>query len=236
MNAESAGWSGIGKVEVEVEDVLLLHLQLLANQVQEQVAFLQLILDDAKNGQHVLLLAKLHAIVYLTVEVDGEVADLQQGAANMQELCDGLHHILRAHNDAACKGEWTIEPSAHDGTAINLCIEANDAAISSHLSIWFDAESRRVAMCTNHVEASLAKRFCANTEGIDGRVVLREEELLAWLHLAKFVAGIKSFEASLLELLTDVLDCQEVHRRVVEELQKGVNIVHSSQLSWELKK
>ena len=236
MNAESAGWCGVSKVEVKVEDVLLLHLQLLANQASEQVAFLQLILDDAEDGQHILLLAQLHAIVHLTVEVDGEVADLQQGTADMQKLCDWLHHILRAYNNAACKGEWTVEPSAHDGTAINLCVEANDTAISSHLSIRFDAESRRVAMCTNHVEASLAKRFCANTEGIDGRVVLREEELLAWLHLAKLVACIKTLETSLLELLTDVLDCQEVHRRVVEELQKGVNIVHSSQLSWELKK
>ena len=75
-------------------------------------------------------------------------------------------------------------------------------------------------MCANHVEAGLAKRFCANTEGIDGRVILREEELLAGLHPAKLVACIQMLEASLLKLLTNGLDCQEVHRRVVEELQK----------------
>ena len=228
MNAESAGWSGIGKVEVEVENVLLFDLQLFANQVDEQVAFLQFIVDDAEDGQHVFLLAQLHAIVHLTVKVDGQVADLQKRTANMKQFCDGLHHILRAHNDATSQGEWTVEPCAHDGAAINLCIETDDAAFSSHLGIRFDAESGGVAMCTNHVETSLAERFCADTEGIDGRVILREEELFAGLHLAKLVACIQMLEASLLELLTNGLDCQEVHGRVVEELQKVFNSVHGS--------
>ena len=81
--AESAGRRGIGQVEVEVEDVLLLHLQLLTNQVDEQLALLQLILDDSEYRQHVLLFAQLHAIVHLAIEVDGQVADLQQWAANV---------------------------------------------------------------------------------------------------------------------------------------------------------
>ena len=54
-------------------------------------AALMSLLED---GKHVFLLAQLHAIVHLTVEVDGKVADLQKRSANMKKLGGRLHHIL----------------------------------------------------------------------------------------------------------------------------------------------
>ena len=81
-------------------------------------------------------------------------------------------------------------------------------------------------MRTNHVEASLAKGFCADAEGIDRGIILREEELSAGLHLAQLVASIKVLKACLFELLTYGLDSQKVDWRIVEELQKGTYTIH----------
>ena len=80
MHAKGAGGCGVGEVEVEVENVVALHLallvQLLQDDIHQQVAFLQLIGDLSEQGQHILLSAQFHAIVDLSVEVDGEVTDL----------------------------------------------------------------------------------------------------------------------------------------------------------------
>ena len=70
-------------------------------------------------------------------------------------------------------------------------------------------------MCADDVETGFAKGFRADAEGIDGGVVLRQEELLAWLHLAELVAGVQALEACFTELLTNGFDCQEIHWRVV---------------------
>ena len=70
----------------------------------------------------------------------GEVADLQQRSAYVQEFGFGVHHVGRTHNDAACDGERAVEPSAHDGAAIDFCVEAHDAALSRHLRVGLDAE------------------------------------------------------------------------------------------------
>ena len=80
VHAKGAGGCGVGEVEVEVENVVALHLallvQLLQDDVHQQVALLQLIGDLSEQGQHILLSAQFHAVVDLSVEVDGEVTDL----------------------------------------------------------------------------------------------------------------------------------------------------------------
>ena len=77
MHTESTGWCGIGQIKVKVEDVLLFDSQFSADDVHQQITAFQLACDYSQYRQHVLLLAQLHAIVYLTVEVDGKIADLQ---------------------------------------------------------------------------------------------------------------------------------------------------------------
>ena len=93
VNAEGAGRRCVGQVEVEVEDVFLSYLQFIANQVDKEVSLLQFVVDDAEDGEHVLLLAELNAVVHLSVEVDGEVADLQEGPPDMQELGLRMHDV-----------------------------------------------------------------------------------------------------------------------------------------------
>ena len=89
MCAEGAGGSCVGKIEVEVENVLCLHgallVELLNDKAHQEVASLKLTCDLTKNRQHVLLSAQLHAVVHLAVEVDGEVADLQQRSLDVEE-------------------------------------------------------------------------------------------------------------------------------------------------------
>ena len=85
MYAEGAGRSGVGKIEVEVENVCLADAQFAADDVHQHVASLHLVGHHSQNGQHVLLLAQLHTVVHLAVEVYGKVAYLQQRTLDVQQ-------------------------------------------------------------------------------------------------------------------------------------------------------
>ncbi len=85
MHTEGAGWSGISQIEVEVENILFLDIQFAGYYIHQEVSLLQFIIDDAKDRENILLLAQLHTIIHLTVEVDGKIADLQQWALGYEE-------------------------------------------------------------------------------------------------------------------------------------------------------
>ena len=51
-----------------------------------------------------------NTLIDLTVEMDGEVADLQQRTFYVQQQCLRVEGILATHNYSTCDGEWTIEP------------------------------------------------------------------------------------------------------------------------------
>ena len=105
-----AGWGGVGQIQVEVEYLLGLDAEFAADDIHEQISLFEFIVDNAQDGEHIPLLAELDAIVYLTVEMDGEVADLQQRTFYVQQQCLRVEGILATHNHSTCDGEWTIEP------------------------------------------------------------------------------------------------------------------------------
>ena len=85
--------------------------------------------DDAEYGQHVFLTAELHAVVDLTVEVYGEVADLQQRTLDVQKQCDRFHGALATYHHSSGDGERTVKPCRHDGSAVDLGVEFHHAAL-----------------------------------------------------------------------------------------------------------
>ena len=219
MDAEGACGGCVSKVEVEVQHVGSLHLQFCADEVHQHIPLFQLILQDAENGQHVLLLAQFHTIVHLAVEVYGEVADLQQWAADMQKPRRGVHGVGASDNHASCYRQRTVEPSGHDGAAIYLGVQFDDAAFARHLCLRLYAECRRVAMCAEEPETSFCHWLLPNVEGIDGRVVLRDEYLVAGLEPIEAFCGIKMRVPVLLQHVGDSAYSKEVYGRCVEEFQ-----------------
>ena len=87
VGAEGAGWGGVVEIEVEVEDLRLLHLQFVGDEAHEQVVLFQFVGNDAEQGLHVFLFAQFHAVVHLAVEVDGEVGDLEERTADVEQAC-----------------------------------------------------------------------------------------------------------------------------------------------------
>ena len=144
MRAKGAGRSGISQIEVEVENVLashgLLFVQFLEDDVHQQVAFLQLVVDDSQDRKHIFLSAQLHPVVHLSVEVNGQVAYLQQWALHVQQEGSGVHHVLALHDDSSSEGERTVEPCRHDGTSVHLSVELHDTSLAVYLCMRLDAE------------------------------------------------------------------------------------------------
>ena len=110
MYTEGAGRSGISQIEIEVEDIFFLDIQFAGNHVHQQITLFQFIVDDAEDREHILLLAQLHAIVHLAVEVDSEIADLQQWALDMEQERLRMHRILALYDHSTRQSEWTVEP------------------------------------------------------------------------------------------------------------------------------
>ena len=93
MQPHRAGGDGVVEVEVEVQDIFPLRAQFLSNQVEQDVGLLHLVCDVTQDGQHIFLLAQLHAVVHLTVEVDGQIGNHQNGATDVQQTGLGLQRI-----------------------------------------------------------------------------------------------------------------------------------------------
>ena len=84
MDTKGTSWRGISQIQIEIENIVLFDLQLATNDIHQELAFFQFVGDDTKNRQHIFLLAEFYAIVYLTIEVDSQITDLEQGALYMQ--------------------------------------------------------------------------------------------------------------------------------------------------------
>ena len=70
-------------------------------------------------------------------------------------------------------------------------------------------------MGADHVETGICQRFLSDLEGVDGRVVLGNEELLTRFNLAQRLLWVHTAEPVLLQFLGDILYCQEIHWRCV---------------------
>ena len=185
VHAEGAGRSTVIEIKVKVDNLIGLHAQLLAYHLFEHAPTLQLVGHNAHDGQHILLLAELHTVIHLTVEVNGQIADLQQRTLDMQQSGDRMQRIFAPQNHSAGQTQRAVKPRAHYRTAIDLGIQLGDTTLTGHLRIGLDAEGGRITMGTYHAETCLAKRFTSQAEGIERRVVLGHEELVASLHFAQ---------------------------------------------------
>ena len=110
MYTEGAGWSGISQIEIEIKNILFLDIQFVGYHIHQEVTLLQFIIDDAEDRKYILLLAQLHTIIHLAVEVDSEIADLQQWALHMKKERLGIHRILALHDNSTSQSERTVEP------------------------------------------------------------------------------------------------------------------------------
>ena len=160
------GWCGIIEVEVEIQNILLLHIQFFAYEIQQHTAF-KLLVYDAYNGQHILLFAQFHTIVDLTVEMYGKIGDYQQRTLNVQQACLRVQSIFSAQHNTSGKRQGTVHPSAHNRTSINFCVQFHQSSLAFHFALWLNAESRRVAMCTDDMETALCHWFATNAESIE---------------------------------------------------------------------
>ena len=222
MCAYRGGRSHIIEVEVEVQDVTGLHVQFGGNEVHEQVAFLQLAADDAQQGEHVLLLAQFHSVIDLAVEVYGQVGDDEQGTAYVEQQGTWVQGILTAHDDTACQTEGTVEPGAHDGTAIHLCVQSHDASLAGHLGMGLDAEGGRVTVGTDETEASLRHGVLTKMEGIEAGVVLGHVVLVSGPEGGKGGGHIEGLVPCCLQSSGHGLYGQEVHGGFLQEFNESV--------------
>ena len=222
VGTEGACRRGVGEIEIEVDDVVAGHrggaVELFDDEVDEHIAALQLVVDEAKDGQHVFLPVELDAVVDLAVEVDGEVANLHQRAADVYQMSDGREGVFVARNYSSGNGERTVHPSREDGASVDLGIEPYDAALARHLSVGLDAEGRRVAMGAYHVETLVGKRLATYAEGVDGRVVLGDEEAVAGAHVAQRAGGVNAAETVGFQLMGDVAHRKKVDGRCVQKV------------------
>ena len=70
-------------------------------------------------------------------------------------------------------------------------------------------------MGADHVETGICQRLLSDLEGVDGRVVLGNEELFTRFNLAQRLLWVHTAEPVLLQFLGDILYCQEIHWRCV---------------------
>ena len=201
MHTKGARGRGICQIEIEVEDVLTLDGKLLADDVQQQLSALQFVADNAQNGQHVFLFAQFHTVIHLAVEVDGQVADLQQRSAHMHEQRTRVKRISTANDDATCQRQRTVEPSRHDWTTIYLRVQLHNPPLAGHLGVGFDTERGRIAMGADHVKAHISQRLTPYLEGIDRRVVLRHKKFVTSRHLAQWLLRVNAAEARLFQFV-----------------------------------
>ena len=77
------GRCGIVEIEVEIENVCILYAQFLGDEIDKEITPFEFAAYNTENRQHILLTAESHTIVYLTIEVDSQITDLEQGALYM---------------------------------------------------------------------------------------------------------------------------------------------------------
>ena len=193
-------------------------MQFAGNEVHQQVVLLQFLVDDAEDGQHIFLLGELDAVVHLSVEVDGEVGNLQERTLNVQQMGLGLKGISASHNHAARKAERAVHPRGEDCAAIGFGVEFDDAALGVHFCVGLDAEGGRIAMSGNDACACLGQGLRAHLKGENGGIILGHVETAAGLNALQRFCGIVSRIASSIQLLGYGLDGKEIHRRGIEEI------------------
>ena len=75
MSTHVTSRCGVVKIEVEIENVSTLYAKLLGDEIDKEITPFEFAIDDAEDREHILLFAKSHTIINLTVEVDSKVRD-----------------------------------------------------------------------------------------------------------------------------------------------------------------
>ena len=215
MYAEGASRSGIGQVEVEIENIVCretgtARLEFFNDDTHQHVAAFQFAADNAEKGHHILLAAEFHTVVDLTVEMDGQVGNLKERTFHVEQQSARMHGFFTFDDDTSGEGERTVEPRGHDGSPVDFCVEFHHSALRGDFSLRLDAEGGRIAVGTDHVESGIGQCATAYLESKDGRIVFGDEETVTGLHLAKGFARVELAVASLCEGLGDVLHCEEI--------------------------
>ena len=179
MNAEGACRRCIVEIQVKVKYVLRMDAQLFTNDILEHVSTLQFIVHNTNDGQHILLLAELYTIIHLAVEMNGQIAYLQQRTSHMQQAGDGMQSVAATNDDSSGKTQWTVEPCAHDGATIYLGVQFGDASLTEHLGMRLDTECGRITMSTYQTETCLAKWLSTYAKSVERGIVFGNEELAA---------------------------------------------------------
>ena len=100
--------------------------------MKHTVARHRLVNGGGQQRQHVFLARQLHAVVHLTVEMYGDVRDEKQRTAYVQQTRHRMQYIIATQHDTPCKAQRTVEPCAHNRTAIHLRVQRQHAA-AQHL-------------------------------------------------------------------------------------------------------
>ena len=77
MHTKCASWCCIKKIKVKIQHIHWFTTDFIAYKIHQHITFLQLILNNPQDGQHIFLLGQFYTIIYLTIEMNGQVADLQ---------------------------------------------------------------------------------------------------------------------------------------------------------------
>ena len=220
VEAHERGLLCVIEREVKVDDVAHRHVQLLCHDLEEEVVRLELVVDDADDGQHVHLLAQVIALVDLSVKVDGDVGYHEQWALYLDAAHLGLQRIGTAQDHAAGERQGAVKPRVQDGASVDLGVELHHAPFGVHLRGRLHTEAGRVAMGADELESRLGRMCRAHAEGKHGRVVLGHIIPLAWDEHGEGLAHVEVCEARCLELLFDVACSEEVDGRCVEHLHQ----------------
>ena len=213
--------------EVKVKDIAHGNTQLLSNHLQQKIISLEFIVDDTNHGQHIGLLAQFITLVHLTVEVDSQVRNQEQGLLYLETTHLRLQRISTAQKHTTSKRERTVKPCIENRTTIYLGIEFYHPTLGVHLCCGLHTEAGRIAMRTDEFKTSLGRMCRTHAEGKHCRVILSHEIPFTGHQHRERLTCIEVSETCSFELLLYILGSQEIDGRCIEQVHQLLcDVVH----------
>ena len=124
-----------------------------------------------------------------------------------------MQGILALEQHTASQRQGAVKPGVEDRAAIDLSVQAQDAAFALNLTGRLDTETGRIAMSRDDLETGFGGFLLTHRHSKDGTVIFGEEKLVTSLS-AHLVINLFLLEAIGHQYFLDCVNSQEVAANV----------------------
>ena len=156
--------------------------------------------------------------------MDGQVRNLEEGVLGVPQLT--LENSAIADQNAASKGQISIEPGMPEATSVGLNRNLLESKFVVHFCDWGQFEDWRVGMAANDLEHfdSLGGNFASKSEGHDGGVVPSEKVALSSFQSPRVYLSDLS-ESIFGKLVSTEVYCMEMCHTLIDRLNELLRVL-----------